>query len=167
MDICPICGKEDWLTMHHVVPKRHGGTRWEVNMFPVCRCCHSIIDRMYSAPSRMDYVKIVCKMFSYMHNKYPKHYPYNIVTLYMFLYYGIEQYELNLYHIIEHVEEYKGNKYYLFVKLRRLNQQLPKSQQIDFSYDFKRNKIIINCVVLRQMDAHDYRYKQSYTYNRK
>ena len=42
---CAICGVESHLTIHHILPRAHGGTNAKLNGLGVCRePCHDVLD---------------------------------------------------------------------------------------------------------------------------
>lgn len=133
MNICPICGKEELLTRHHVKPKRQGGMNTPENSFYVCRDCHNIIDRLWNE-HRVKYVKIILKMFMILHKEYPDYYTKQYVYSLLWKAYGITLYELNVYYLAEYIKEYKGDLNYLYLKLVIFNYLLPDKQRMYISY---------------------------------
>jgi hypothetical protein len=162
---CLICNREIpcGLTKHHVKPKNKGGRNTEENYFYVCRDCHNIIDRI--SPTHIPreiYTNIICKMLCIMRVEYPKYYTEEYVYSLLRDVYGITAYELDILTLIDYINNYKGNIFHLYYKLREYNSQLPANKQIKLSFDFNTNKIIIDEVTFEQTDSTDNSYKRSY-----
>lgn len=145
-EFCPICGEKKYMTKHHVKPTRQGGANTMRNYFYVCRDCHDIIDSLKPSECRYEYVKTVLKMFKILHTQFPEYYYKSYTYWLLWESYGISLYEINIYCLIEYIQEYKGNPFYLYVKLLRYNRSLPNNQKIIFSYDFDKNRIHIDKV---------------------
>lgn len=41
---CLICGVTEALTIHHIRPRRIGGTNWHANLATICEPCHTSIN---------------------------------------------------------------------------------------------------------------------------
>lgn len=41
---CRHCSTRENLTVHHIVPKRHGGPTTVENLLTLCRSCHDIVE---------------------------------------------------------------------------------------------------------------------------
>ena len=40
---CAICGKQDYLEFHHLIPTENGGTDDYDNLIILCGCCHAAV----------------------------------------------------------------------------------------------------------------------------
>ncbi|MBO5083129.1 MAG: HNH endonuclease [Lachnospiraceae bacterium] len=46
---CAICGSNDYLEVHHIIPKSENGTDDYDNLILLCACCHAVIhNRTYN-----------------------------------------------------------------------------------------------------------------------
>ena len=46
---CAVCGKNDFLEIHHMTPKSQGGTDDYDNLILLCACCHAAVhNRTYT-----------------------------------------------------------------------------------------------------------------------
>lgn len=43
-DECRICGSEDNLHVHHIIPVMAGGTNEQWNLITLCECCHGTVE---------------------------------------------------------------------------------------------------------------------------
>lgn len=47
LNICAVCGETTHLTIHHKIPRSHGGTDERSNLIGVCRePCHDVLDKL-------------------------------------------------------------------------------------------------------------------------
>lgn len=49
---CAICGNNDFLEIHHLTPKAHGGTDDYDNLILLCACCHAAIHHRSYNPEK-------------------------------------------------------------------------------------------------------------------
>ena len=42
-DKCAVCGRQDYLEFHHLIPKEKGGTDEYDNLIVLCGCCHATV----------------------------------------------------------------------------------------------------------------------------
>lgn len=45
---CYICGEEDDLERHHIVPRRYGGSDDPANLVDLCHSCHQALEHLYN-----------------------------------------------------------------------------------------------------------------------
>lgn len=43
-DSCRMCGSEEHLHLHHIIPLRSGGTNGDWNLMTLCRSCHTTVE---------------------------------------------------------------------------------------------------------------------------
>lgn len=42
---CQVCGNDDWLEVHHIIPRIMGGTDTDDNLITLCKKCHELIPK--------------------------------------------------------------------------------------------------------------------------
>lgn len=72
---CSICGNNDFLEFHHIVPKEKGGTDDYDNIILLCACCHAGIHKRaynpqkYRQATSIDYESAIPILEAYFANK--------------------------------------------------------------------------------------------------
>jgi len=66
MGICPKCGKDMKLTKHHILPKRHFGSKSKRLLF-ICRECHSDLETLIPLTkvlTELEYFQIIIRFLN-------------------------------------------------------------------------------------------------------
>jgi hypothetical protein len=72
---CAICGKNDFLEFHHIIPKSKGGTDDYDNIILLCACCHAGIHKRaynpqkYRQATSIDYESAIPILEAYFANE--------------------------------------------------------------------------------------------------
>lgn len=72
---CFLCGEENWLAVHHIVPrsrtsKKHPGAfLWDLkNLVLLCQRCH---EKAHTRAARISLLNRLKEMFQYDYSEYP------------------------------------------------------------------------------------------------
>lgn len=72
---CAICGNNDFLEIHHIIPKEKGGNDEYDNLILLCACCHAAIHKRTFDVAKMninasiDYESAIPVLDEYFANK--------------------------------------------------------------------------------------------------